>query len=446
MKRGNKNGVDVFLNDEVERIISSGVANGRLDAVTAVAREAVEDFVTVYLPEQTWSAFRQLLDETKNDVLRLAQKAAKGCDSMETYLNKQTAIGPFTVSKVDPFSWSSWIVQGEALTEFWKAKEQQAGCPVHARCKEECNTDSYKSDGTPFADAIAMFQCIKKCKDCATKLQNLAQYIPRAGHELYEDFRAADDVQSFDEIMGDAKKKTKYEQDLDLLRRCHGTVDQKSALHGECSPISLYGVSNEARIKFGADLYSEAFKKGLEGEVVTSDPDSPAKKELPYEACGMFGDINLGGCDQAVTECDANPNPNGCKPSVGKWWDQQIAELEALHKAQLPGVAQAIAEAACGEEFAVSVTLTAADAAALVADTEKLSRVKAALGLPDDTPELQEAVATPKMLTLSAKFNDRAAACAAYPVWKAALAKSLHALAAYEITEAFVSKHMRKTP
>ena len=48
------------------------------------------------------------------------------------------------------------------------------------------------------------------------------------------------------------------------------------------------------------------------------------------------------------------------------------------------------------------------------------------------------------MLTLSAKFNDRAAACAAYPVWKAAL--SLSALAAHEITEAFVSKHMRKTP
>ena len=116
-----------------------------------------------------------------------------------------------------------------------------------------------------------------------------------------------------------------------------------------------------------------------------------------------------------------------------------------MHKAQLPQVAQAIAEAACGDEFAVSVTLTAADAAALVADTEKLSGIKAALALPD-MPALQQAVATPKMLTLSAAFADRAAACAAYPVWKAAVAKSLPALATYAITEAFVSKHMRNTP
>ena len=48
----------------------------------------------------------------------------------------------------------------------------------------------------------------------------------------------------------------------------------------------------------------------------------------------------------------------------------------------------------------------------------------------------------------------RAAACAAYPAWKEALtqpffeelAKSVPALATYEITDPFVSKHMRKTP
>ena len=51
------------------------------------------------------------------------------------------------------------------------------------------------------------------------------------------------------------------------------------------------------------------------------------------------------------------------------------------------------------------------------------------------------------MLTLSAAFADRAAACHAYDEWKKALPQSFFDnLATYEITEAFVSKHMRKTP
>ena len=198
---------------------------------------------------------------------------------------------------------------------------------------------------------------------------------------------------------------------------------------------------------FGAQIYSNAFKEGLKGSEIEG-----------VEVCGMFGDIELGGCDQAVKECDANPNPNGCKHSVGKWWDQQMAELEVLHKKQLPQVARAIAEAACGEEFAVSVTLSTANAPALVTNTVLLSGLKDALvAVLPGTSDLQEAVATPRMLTLSASFDGtdgRAAACSAYPAWKAALtptfferlASSLPALAAYEITDPFVSKHMRKTP
>jgi hypothetical protein len=143
--------------------------------------------------------------------------------------------------------------------------------------------------------------------------------------------------------------------------------------------------------------------------------------------------------------------------TVGKWWDQQMEELEVLHKKQLPQVARAIAEAACGEEFAVSVTLSTAEANGLAADA-KLPDLKAALKADlitevPDHPDLQEAVATPTMLTLSASFDDRAAACAAYPAWKAKLTQPLvdklatSLLASpHKITEAFVSKHMRKTP
>ena len=40
---------------------------------------------------------------------------------------------------------------------------------------------------------------------------------------------------------------------------------------------------------FGAEIYSEAFKRGLKGEVVTSgSAASLAEKDLPYEACGSF--------------------------------------------------------------------------------------------------------------------------------------------------------------
>ncbi len=202
---------------------------------------------------------------------------------------------------------------------------------------------------------------------------------------------------------------------------------------------------------FGAEIYSEAFKRGLEGEVVTSDPDSPAKKELPYEACGSFGvpdsrwEIKLKSCTDAVNECDENDNTDGCKHSVGKWWDAQINELEALHNAQLPQVAKAIAEAACGEEFAVSVTLTTAKADDLAAEAKLKEELSKAI---PDTPVLQVAVATPTMLTLSASFETRAEACAAHERWTAAFGDAAikEILNTFSITEAFVSKHMRKTP
>ena len=84
------------------------------------------------------------------------------------------------------------------------------------------------------------------------------------------------------------------------FNRRSNIVFHQTAYWGKAVPLEITGtamsISNEARIKFGADLYSEAFKRGLKGEVVTSDPDSPAKKELPYEACGSFGDIDLGEC------------------------------------------------------------------------------------------------------------------------------------------------------
>ena len=182
---------------------------------------------------------------------------------MEKYLNKQiqTTV-PLSGLIQDACPLTGGTVRGDALTEFWKdtedAKSQQAECPVHARCKEECNTDSYKSDGTPFAEAMAIFQCIKTCKDCATKLQNLAQYIPHAGHELYEDFRAAEDVQSLDDIKNNPAKAVKFDRDLKLLRYCYKEV---GALHGACGPTNLYDVSDEARMMFGAELYSDAFRR-----------------------------------------------------------------------------------------------------------------------------------------------------------------------------------------
>ena len=121
-----------------------------------------------------------------------------------------------------------------------------------------------------------------------------------------------------------------------------------------------------------------------------------------------------------------------------------MTELKGLHEAQLPQVAQAIAEATCGEQFAVSVTLTTAKALADDAD-----RIKDALAakLPG-TPSLQVAVARPKMLTLSAAFETRAEACAAHEQWTGAFGDAAikDILDTFSITEPFVSKHMRKTP
>ena len=68
-------------------------------------------------------------------------------------------------------------------------------------------------------------------------------------------------------------------------------------------------------------------------------------------------------------------------------------------------------------------------------------------------PDLQVAVATPTMLTLSASFDERAAACAAYPAWRAKLTQPLFdelatslLASTHRITEVFVSKHMRSRP
>ena len=118
-----------------------------------------------------------------------------------------------------------------------------------------------------------------------------------------------------------------------------------------------------------------------------------------------------------------------------------------MHEQQLPAVARAIAGAACGDGFAVSATLTTSDRDMLTEVLPQLTEaVSAAVG---SSPPLDNGgwIAETAMLTLSATFDTRAAACDAHPRWIAALDAMRDRLRdEFAVTELFVSKHRTAAP